>query len=93
MDDRLLAHLQMVIGAKLRKGEAFLLSGAIDPERGSGRYAAWIDSGIPIFFRFEGSRPVAINRVWLEAMLDRSYTIAGLEVMPESEYLDKTVEA
>jgi len=93
IDDRTLAHLQVVIVAKLRKNESFLLSGTIDPAHGSGRYAAWIDSGVPIFFRFDGSRPIAINRAWIEAMMDRSYTIAGLDVMPESEHPDTSVDA
>jgi len=84
-DDRTLAHLQVVIVAKLRKNESFLLTGVSDPSRGCGRYAAWIDCGVPIFFRYDGSRPVSINRCWLDAMLEHSYKVTGLEVMPESE--------
>lgn len=72
-----MAHLQLAIVAKLRKGEAFLLTSTIGPAEGSGRYAAWIDSGVPISFRYEGSRPISINRAWLDAMIERSYTIAG----------------
>lgn len=93
IDDRTLAHLQLVIVAKLRKGEAFLLTSTIDPAQGSGRFAAWIDSGVPIFFRFEGSRPISINRAWLEAMIDRSYTTTGLEIMPESEHPETIPDA
>ncbi|MDD9151372.1 hypothetical protein PUY80_02190 [Plantibacter flavus] len=86
LEDRTLAHVQMVVVSKLRKGEAFLLSWTIDPAHGSGRYAIWIETGVPIVFRFTGSRPVALNRTWLQAMLDRTYTPAGLELMPETDY-------
>lgn len=86
LEDRTLAHVQLVVVSKLRKGEGFLLSWTIDPSQGSGRFSLWVESGVPIVFRFTGSRPIAINRTWLEAMLDRSYTVAGLELMPESDY-------
>jgi hypothetical protein len=88
LDDRTLAHVQVVVVAKLRKGEAFLLSWNVDPEKGSGRYALWMETGVPIVFRYEGSRPIRINRAWLDAMMERSYTLAGLDLMPEGEYPD-----
>lgn len=93
LDDRSLAHVQLAIVAKLRKHESFLLSWDVDPSRGSGRYSAWIDTGIPIVFRFDGSRPIAINRNWLDAMLERSYTVAGLEIMPERNHPDTSPDA
>ncbi|MGK9149344.1 hypothetical protein KXS11_17040 [Plantibacter flavus] len=86
IEDRLLAHLQHVIVAKLRKQEAFLCSWTVEPAQGSGQIAIWIDAGLPLTFRFDGSRPISINRTWLNAMVERSYTTAGLELMPESEY-------
>jgi hypothetical protein len=86
LDDRTLAHLQVVVVSKLRKGEAFLLSWNAEPGRGSGRYALWVETGIPIVFRYDGSRPIRINRAWLDAMMERSYTLAGLDLMPETEY-------
>jgi hypothetical protein len=86
LDDRTLAHLQVVVVSKLRKGEAFLLSWNAQPEQGSGRYALWVETGIPIVFRYDGSRPIRINRAWLDSMMERSYTLAGLDLMPETDY-------
>ena len=36
-DDRVLAHLQLVIGTKLRRGEGFFLNWKDDPSVGDGR--------------------------------------------------------
>ena len=88
-DDRTLAHLQIVIVAKLRKNESFILTGAMKSPSGCARYAAWIDCGVPIFFRYDGSKPITINRSWLDTMMEHSYTVTGLEVMPESECRDQ----
>lgn len=93
LDDRTLAHVQLVIVSKLRKNESFLLSWSVAPGRGSGRYSLWIDTGFPIMFRFEGSRVIRLNRAWLDAMMEHSYTVAGLELMPENEYPDTAPDA
>ncbi|MDO9398100.1 MAG: hypothetical protein Q7T71_16265 [Herbiconiux sp.] len=83
LDDRLLAHLQMVIGMKLRRGESFFLSWAATPEEGSGRHSIWIDNGVPIRFRFDGSRPPAINREWAEKLALSANTNTGLVITAE----------
>lgn len=93
IDDRTLAHVQLVIVAKLRKNEAFVLSWGIDSTHGSGRRSLWIDRYIPILFQFDGSRRIQINRRWLDAMTQRSYTATGLELMPESEHPDTAPDA
>jgi hypothetical protein len=82
-DDRVLAHLQIVISTKLRRGENFFFSWTIPLERGSGRHAIWIDNGTPIHFFFTGSRPPAINREWVETLLQSAGRTAGLQLMPE----------
>ncbi|WP_210505159.1 hypothetical protein [Naasia sp. SYSU D00057] len=83
-EDRLLAHLQIVISTKLRRGEHFLLSWSGSRDSGEGRDALWIDNGIPMHFHFSGGRPPAINRDWLVALLDASNSSGGLVVTPES---------
>ncbi|MGG7463292.1 hypothetical protein [Plantibacter sp. YIM 135347] len=84
LEDRTLAHVQRVIVAKLRKREPFQLGWAIDPQHGAGRISLWIDAGVPISFRYRGSRPIEINRSWIERMLEQSYTLDGLDVHEES---------
>jgi hypothetical protein len=78
LDDRILTHLQIVISTKLRRGEDFFLSWQVPAERGSGRNALWIDNGVPIRFFYSGSRNVAVNREWVEAMIMGAGRASGL---------------
>lgn len=57
-DDRLLAHLQVVIGMKLRRGESFYFSWRDDPKAGDGRSTIWIQDSVPLYYRSTvGNRP------------------------------------
>ncbi|MBD8466760.1 hypothetical protein IFU30_10820 [Plantibacter sp. CFBP 8798] len=85
IEDRALAHLKAVIGAKLRRQESFFLSWANDSEHGSGRRSLWLSPSIPLQFRFFGSRPPELNRAWLEVLSDSSHTPRGLQLIPESD--------
>lgn len=82
-EDRVLAHLQMVVGAKLRRGESFWFSWKDDPQNGDGRTTLWINPGVAIAFKFYGSRPPAINRAWIDALMMTANAPAGLHVVPE----------
>ncbi|MET0975475.1 MAG: hypothetical protein ABWX82_07385 [Leifsonia sp.] len=77
-DDRTLAHLQIVISTKLRRGENFFLAWTQPMERGSGRNSIWIDNGVPIRFFYSGSRPPSINRDWVEALVLSAGRASGL---------------
>jgi hypothetical protein len=82
-DDRVLVHLQIVISTKLRRHEDFFLSWTQPLERGSGRHAIWIDNGIPLHFFYSGSRPAAINREWLDALILSASQSSGLMLTDE----------
>jgi hypothetical protein len=84
-EDRLLAHLQQVISAKLRRSESFLFTWKDDPSIGGGRTAVWVHAHANLVFKFHGSRSPALNPAWLHAL---SYTAAGphgLYVVPEPD--------
>jgi len=83
LDDRVLAHLQVIIGMKLRRGENFFISWRNPAAAGSGRNSIWIDNGIPIFCEFEGSRIPAINRDWVESLAASASTNFGLQITEE----------
>ncbi|MGG7507494.1 hypothetical protein [Plantibacter sp. YIM 135249] len=83
--------MQLVIVSKLRKAEPFLLSWNVGVDQGSGQVAMWIETGIPLAFHYDGSRQITLNRAWLNAMIERSYTTAGLELMPESDHPDTPI--
>jgi hypothetical protein len=78
IDDRSLAHLQIVIGNKLRRGESFFFSWKDDPAVGDGRSAIWLDRGIPLYFKFSGGRAPLINREWIEALTSSANSGTGL---------------
>ena len=84
-DDRAMAHLQVVIGSKLRRGEGFFFSWKDDLSVGDGRSAIWIDKGIPLYFRYSGSRPISMNREWLELLTQSANSTQGLVFAPEPD--------
>ena len=84
IDDRLLAHLKIVILTKLRRGESFAFSWENEPAEGSGRGTIWLNPSIPVEFSFYGGRRPAINRTWLQA-LTGTVERGELHAVPEPE--------
>ncbi|KTS88439.1 ATP-dependent DNA ligase [Microbacterium testaceum] len=82
-EDRLLAHLQVVIGNKLRRGEPFYFVWKDDISTGGGRTAVWLHPRANLVFKFNGGRPPAVNRAWLEALMSTANSPTGLYVVPE----------
>ena len=82
-DDRAMAHLQLVIGAKLRRRESFFFSWKDDPSVGDGRSSVWMDASIPLYFKYLGSRPISINRDWIDQLTLSANMAGGLQFSPE----------
>ena len=82
-DDRVLAHLQIVIGLKLRRKEGFFFSWRDEQNVGDGRSAVWIDPATPLLFRYSGGRPPKINKAWLEVLTLSSNSAQGLQLTAE----------
>jgi hypothetical protein len=82
-EDRTLFHLQIVIGAKLRRGEAFFFTWKEDVATGSGRGSIWIQRSIPLVFALRTSRPIAVNRKWLEQLTISANSAQGLFLSEE----------
>lgn len=88
-DDRILAHLQVVISNKLRRGEAFVFTWRDDVSIGYGRTSVWLNPALPMSFKYYGSRPPALNRAWVEALAITANSPHGLYVVPEpAEIMD-----
>jgi len=85
-DDRILAHLQVVIVQKLRRGESFLLSWPNVGDAG-GHSSAWLHPSIPLYFRFCGGHAPSINQQWLNCLSESANSSAGLVVTCEEEAL------
>ncbi|MFK4805192.1 ATP-dependent DNA ligase [Microbacterium sp. LWS13-1.2] len=82
-DDRVLAHLMVVISAKLRRGESFSFSWKDDPSIGNGRMTVWIHPHAALVYKFYGSRQPPINRAWVEALIYTANSTTGLHIVPE----------
>ncbi len=91
-DDRVLAHLQLVIGLKLRRDESFFFSWRDEQSVGDGRSVIWLDSSIPLVFRYAGGRMPKINREWLEALTISSNSAQGLQLTEEVGAVGTTTE-
>ncbi|WP_345801422.1 ATP-dependent DNA ligase [Microbacterium sp. AZCO] len=88
-EDRTLAHLQLVIGTKLRRGEAFHFSWRDDPSIGDGRTTVWIHPRCSLVYKFYGSRRPSLNRAWIDALSFTANSPSGLYVVPEpAEYAE-----
>ncbi|MCU1586351.1 MAG: uncharacterized protein JWM49_2907 [Microbacteriaceae bacterium] len=82
-DDRVLAHLQIVINGKLRRNEAFAFSWKDDQRIGNGRTSIWLNSAIPISYKYLGGRMPLINPRWIEALVVAANSPGGLHLVPE----------
>ena len=83
MEDRALAHLQIVIGAKLRRGECFPLRWKASESLGGGMNSLWMTPGVSLHFNYFGSRPPQINLAWIEVLVASSNSEGGLQLVPE----------
>lgn len=81
LDDRTLAHVELVVLAKLRRNESFALS--LDTPKG-GRSTVWLNAASTVRFEFDESTH-EINRQWLDELIDSANTTTGMRVVPEPE--------
>jgi hypothetical protein len=82
-EDRLLAHLQLVIGAKIRRGESFHFTWKDDQSIGNGRTTVWVHPRVSVVYKFYGGKPPAINRAWIDVLMFTANSPTGLYAAPE----------
>ena len=83
IEDRALTHLQLVMTAKLRRGEPFPFTWREDISVGGGRTTVWVHAGSSLVYKYSGSRQPAINREWVEALAFTANAPSGLYLVPE----------
>lgn len=88
-DDEILAHLQSIVTAKLRRGEPFFLSWRDPREVGGGRSAIWVHPSIPLSFHFDSVFRPTLDRDLLEHMALAALSPAGLD-LDDGERLGRT---
>jgi hypothetical protein len=82
-EDRVLAHLQLVLSAKLRRHEGFFFSWRDDPALGDGRSSIWLETSVPLQFRFSTTERHQLNREWLEELTQSANQPTGLVLSTE----------
>jgi len=83
LDDRVLAHLQIVIINKFRRGEAFAFQIDASSALGTGRRTLWLHPAVPVQFSFRGSRAPSINPTWVRVLMEEANSGRGLSIIPE----------
>lgn len=83
LDDRTLAHLQVVISAKLRRGESFQFTWVSDPASAGGRTTIWMNPYVTLSFRYSSGRAPSLNRAWVELLMEAANSAPGLRLVPE----------
>jgi hypothetical protein len=79
-DDRLLAHLELVMVQKMRRQESFLMSWNDAEEMGGGRTSIWIHHAVKVTFHFTEAGNRSIDRPWLEKLMASANSPTGLFV-------------
>ncbi|WP_378143880.1 ATP-dependent DNA ligase [Cnuibacter sp. UC19_7] len=82
-DDRVLAHLQIVISAKLRRRESMMFSWRDSADSGDGRTSVWVHPLADVAFKFYGHRKPAVNAEWVDALMLEANKPGGLQLIEE----------
>lgn len=83
IEDRALAHVQVVVNTKLRRGEPFSFTWREDQAAGDGRTSVWIHPASSLVFRYYGSRRPSLNTAWVDALAYTANSSGGLRLVPE----------
>jgi hypothetical protein len=83
-EDRLLAHMEVVIVQKLRRQESFLLTWQESDTLGGGRTGIWLHQSVMLAFHFTGSENPKIDRTWLEKLMSSANSPMGMFVADEN---------
>lgn len=83
IEDRALAHLQVVIATKLRRGESFTLSWKHGDNEPRGRSTIWLDPSIPLRFVFGEPEVPQLSKQWISDLSQSASSSGGIQLVPE----------
>ena len=92
-DDRALAHLQIVIGAKLRRGESCYFSWRDDARSGDWQTTLWLHPTMQLGYKYYGADQPKINAAWIEQLMLTANSSGGLRLLPEPRTATETRSA
>lgn len=82
-DDRVLTHLQTVMGAKLRRYESFYFSWEDAAGVGTGSTTIWVHPGVALVFRYDDGPTGLLSRGWIDALTTSANSAGGLKIVAE----------
>ena len=85
VEDSHLAHLELVILAKLRRSESFVLSWTRPLADGGGRSSIWLHPATPLSFNFDSPVMPQISRRWIEKMTVAANSNRGLRLSSDPD--------
>jgi hypothetical protein len=80
VDDRILAHLKLVVTSKLRRNEPFLISWHDAADMGGGRSSIWLHSAVDLHYKFDGGNPAAIDQELIEQLSIEANAARGIQI-------------
>lgn len=80
IDDRILAHLNLVVTSKLRRNEPFLISWQEHSEHGGGRSSIWMHPACDLHYRFDGGKRPEIDQELIEKLSVAANAARGIEI-------------
>ncbi|WP_438856077.1 DUF7882 family protein [Agromyces sp. M3QZ16-3] len=83
IEDRALAHLQVAVVTKLRRGESFTVSWQHPEDQPDGRSTLWLHPNIPLRFVFDDPEPPELSRDYLEELMRSANSTGGIQLVPE----------
>lgn len=83
IDDRVLAHLKVVIATKLRRKESFTLSWTHCEGEPGGRSTLWIHPAIALRFVFDEPETGELSRSWITDLATAANMTGGISLVPQ----------
>ncbi|MEX0152166.1 MULTISPECIES: hypothetical protein [Microbacterium] len=80
VDDRMLAHVKVVVATKLRRGESFTVSWTHGAGEPTGRTTIWLQPSIPLRFVFDSEQPETLDQNLLKRMANDANSSRGLSL-------------
>ncbi|MFG6280732.1 hypothetical protein [Microbacterium sp. 5K110] len=88
IDDRMLAHVKVVVATKLRRGESFTLSWTHGVDEPGGRSTIWLQPSIPLRFVFDSEQPESLDQNLLKRMANDANSSRGLSLDIDADRSD-----
>ena len=84
IEDRVLAHLKVVITTKLRRGESLTLSWPQTDDQPAGISTIWLNPAVPLMFVFTDPDHPELDRSYLVELANSANSTGGIHLCAEN---------